>query len=98
MCIYLGWITPSNVKIVKSKALDNGASDNSETIHETLPVACITTDFSMQVYISISYFNLALTFSLKNVLIQMGIPVLSVDGLLIRTARSYVLKCRVCPG
>jgi len=76
-----GWITPSNVKTVKSKALNNGASDNSEAINETLPVACITTDFSMQ-----------------NVLIQMGIPVLSVDGLLIRTARSYVLKCRVCPG
>ncbi|CAF2840785.1 unnamed protein product [Rotaria sp. Silwood2] len=76
-----GWITPSNVKAVKSKALDNGTSENSETMHETLPVACITTDFSMQ-----------------NVLIQMGIPVLSVDGLLIRTARSYVLKCRVCPG
>jgi len=35
---------------------------------------------------------------MQNVLIQMGIPVLSVDGLLIRTARSYVLKCRVCPG
>ncbi|CAF0770329.1 unnamed protein product [Rotaria sordida] len=76
-----GWITPSNIKTVKSKALDNGTSENSETIQETLPVACITTDFSMQ-----------------NVLIQMGIPVLSVDGLLIRTARSYVLKCRVCPG
>jgi hypothetical protein len=28
----------------------------------------------------------------------MGIPVLSVDGLLIRTARTYVLKCRVCSG
>ncbi|CAF1517123.1 unnamed protein product, partial [Adineta steineri] len=76
-----GWITPSNIKYVKSKALDNGTTDNSETVHETLPVACITTDFSMQ-----------------NVLIQMGIPILSVDGLLIRTARSYVLKCRVCPG
>ncbi|CAF3473896.1 unnamed protein product [Rotaria socialis] len=76
-----GWITPSNVQAVKAKAFNHGASDNSETISETLPVACITTDFSMQ-----------------NVLIQMGIPVLSVDGLLIRTARSYVLKCRICPG
>ncbi|CAF1669079.1 unnamed protein product, partial [Adineta ricciae] len=75
-----GWITPSNIRTVKSKALDNGVTDN-ESVHESLPVACITTDFSMQ-----------------NVLIQMGIPVLSVDGLLIRIARSYVLKCRVCPG
>jgi len=44
-----GWITPSNVQTVKLKALDGGASENSETIDETLPVACITTDFSMQV-------------------------------------------------
>lgn len=44
-----GWITPSNVKTVKSKAFDNGATDNSDAINETLPVACITTDFSMQV-------------------------------------------------
>ncbi len=47
--IFKGWITPLNVKAVKSKALDNGAIDNSETIDGTLPVACITTDFSMQV-------------------------------------------------
>jgi hypothetical protein len=48
-----GWITPSNVQTVKSKALDNGTSENSETIEGTLPVACITTDFSMQVSIFI---------------------------------------------
>ena len=33
---------------------------------------------------------------LKNVLIQIGIPVISVDGLLIKKARSYVLKCISC--
>jgi hypothetical protein len=44
-----GWITPSNVKTVKSKALSNGEPENSQDIHETLPVACITTDFAMQV-------------------------------------------------
>ena len=96
-----GWITPSNIKSVKAKALDNGASDNIESVQETLPVACITTDFSMQVELSIDNLGSAL-FSLclflQNVLIQMGIPLLSVDGLLIRTARSYVLKCRACPG
>ena len=35
-------------------------------------------------------------FSMQNVLIQIGIPVLSVDGLLIRRPRSYVLKCVTC--
>ena len=84
---------------MKSKALDNGVTDN-ESVHESLPVACITTDFSMQVMRFISSLNSHLFFFAreKNVLIQMGIPVLSVDGLLIRIARSYVLKCRVCPG
>lgn len=35
-------------------------------------------------------------FSMQNVLIQIGIPVLSVDGLLIKRPRSYVLKCVTC--
>ena len=32
----------------------------------------------------------------QNVLIQIGIPVLSIDGLLIKVARSYVLRCMTC--
>ena len=88
------------MKHVKAKALDNGASDNSEYVNETLPVACITTDFSMQVisHSRQSFLLTSILHTLKNVLIQLGIPVISVDGLLIRTARSYILKCRVCPG
>lgn len=35
-------------------------------------------------------------FSMQNVLIQIGIAVLSVDGLLIKKPRSYVLKCVTC--
>lgn len=35
-------------------------------------------------------------FGMQNVLIQIGIPVLSVDGLLIKKARNYVLKCIAC--
>ncbi|XP_031564001.1 RNA-binding protein NOB1-like [Actinia tenebrosa] len=35
-------------------------------------------------------------FSMQNVLIQMGLHVVSVDGMLIREARSYVLKCHAC--
>ena len=49
-----GWITPANIKSVKARALDNGASDNIESVQETLPVACITTDFSMQVELAIN--------------------------------------------
>lgn len=35
-------------------------------------------------------------FAMQNVLIQMGFHVISLDGLLIREARSYVLKCHAC--
>ncbi|KAL9976499.1 hypothetical protein ACROYT_G013808 [Oculina patagonica] len=35
-------------------------------------------------------------FAMQNVLIQMGFHVISVDGMLIREARSYVLKCYAC--
>ncbi|CAH3042290.1 unnamed protein product [Pocillopora meandrina] len=35
-------------------------------------------------------------FAMQNVLIQMGLHVISLDGMLIREARSYVLKCYAC--
>ncbi|XP_046842737.1 RNA-binding protein NOB1-like [Xenia sp. Carnegie-2017] len=35
-------------------------------------------------------------FAMQNVLIKMGLHVISVDGMLIREARSYVLKCYSC--
>lgn len=35
-------------------------------------------------------------FSLQNVLLQMGLHVLAVNGMLIRQARNYVLRCHGC--
>ncbi|XP_053305485.1 RNA-binding protein NOB1 [Spea bombifrons] len=35
-------------------------------------------------------------FAMQNVLIQMGLHVLSVDGMLIRQTRSYILRCHGC--
>nr|CAB3264386.1 RNA-binding protein NOB1-like [Phallusia mammillata] len=35
-------------------------------------------------------------FAMQNVLIQMNLQVLSVDGMRIKTARSYVLRCHAC--
>ena len=42
--------------------------------------------------------SLAATFVIlfQNVLIQMGLHVISLDGMLIREVRSYVLKCYAC--
>lgn len=33
---------------------------------------------------------------LQNVLIQMGLRVLSVSGMVIRQARNYILRCHAC--
>lgn len=35
-------------------------------------------------------------FCVQNVLIQMGLHVLSVNGMVIRQARNYVLRCHAC--
>lgn len=35
-------------------------------------------------------------FAMQNVLLQMGLKVLSVDGMVIRRARTYILKCEAC--
>ncbi|CAC5416172.1 NOB1 [Mytilus coruscus] len=39
---------------------------------------------------------LTMDFAIQNVLIQMGLNVISVDGLLIKRAKSYVLRCSAC--
>jgi len=39
---------------------------------------------------------LTLDFSMQNVLIQMGLSVVSIDGMLIKKARSYVQRCSAC--
>ncbi|XP_015225249.1 PREDICTED: RNA-binding protein NOB1-like, partial [Cyprinodon variegatus] len=35
-------------------------------------------------------------FAMQNVLIQMGLRVLSVNGMVIKQARSYILRCHAC--
>ncbi|KAJ3001620.1 Nin1 binding protein, partial [Thoreauomyces humboldtii] len=74
-----GWITPANVK--KHKAKDGSATATlaSNRNKETIPVACITSDFAMQ-----------------NVLLQMGLRLLSVDGVAIEQVKSFVLRCHAC--
>uniref|UniRef100_A0A158R4F5 RING-type E3 ubiquitin transferase n=1 Tax=Syphacia muris TaxID=451379 RepID=A0A158R4F5_9BILA len=37
-------------------------------------------------------------FAMQNVLLQMGLPLLSLDGYRIRCLKSYILRCRACYG
>ena len=52
---------------------------------QNIKVACITNDFAMQVFI----FD-------ENVLLQIGLNLLSTDGMRIKTLRTWVMRCHAC--
>lgn len=77
------WITPANVALHKSRALDLlpdiGKGGNVKEQDEVIGAGCMTADFAMQ-----------------NVLLQMGLNLLSVDGKKIERVKSWVLRCHAC--
>ncbi|KAJ6628923.1 hypothetical protein B0H10DRAFT_2428747 [Mycena sp. CBHHK59/15] len=79
------WITPSNVGLHKSRALDllpgRGASKKGKqkAEDEVLGAGCMTADFAMQ-----------------NVLLQMGLNLVGVEGRRIQKVKSWVLRCHAC--
>lgn len=92
-----GWITPSNIGQVKMDCADWTAPTD-------VTVGCLTTDFAMQVNgchcpptaspRATAASSSCLSF--QNVLIQIGLHVLSVNGMVIKQARSYILRCHAC--
>ncbi|KAJ7786310.1 Nin one binding Zn-ribbon like-domain-containing protein [Mycena metata] len=81
------WITPSNVGLHKSRALDllpgTGAGrkgkQKAPPEDEVLGAGCMTADFAMQ-----------------NVLLQMGLNLVGVEGKRIQRVKSWVLRCHAC--
>ncbi|KAG7447444.1 uncharacterized protein BT62DRAFT_993157 [Guyanagaster necrorhizus] len=79
------WITPANVAIHKSRALDLLPSSDSSRrkgkgkANEVIPVGCMTADFAMQ-----------------NVLLQMGLNLVGTEGRRIQKVKSWVLRCHAC--
>ncbi|TFK68211.1 hypothetical protein BDN72DRAFT_950622 [Pluteus cervinus] len=79
------WITPENVGLHKSRALEllpdagieKGAKKKVKT--EPVEVACMTADFAMQ-----------------NVLLQMGLTLVGVEGKKIERVKTWVLRCHAC--
>ena len=78
------WITPSNVGLHKSRALD--LLPNSDVLKgkrkggdEAFDTGCMTADFAMQ-----------------NVLLQMGLSLVGVEGKRIEKVRNWVLRCHAC--
>ncbi|OSD04641.1 hypothetical protein PYCCODRAFT_1386892 [Trametes coccinea BRFM310] len=77
------WITPSNVALHKSRALEllPSAADSKKgkKQQERILVGCMTADFAMQ-----------------NVLLQMGLGLVGVEGKRIERVKSWVLRCHAC--
>ncbi|KAG5648866.1 hypothetical protein DXG03_000215 [Asterophora parasitica] len=75
------WITPSNVSLHKSRALDllpdTGAKGRRK--EEAIDTGCMTADFAMQ-----------------NVLLQMGLNLVGTEGKRIQKLKSWVLRCHAC--
>ncbi|KAI9068528.1 hypothetical protein FKP32DRAFT_1642233 [Trametes sanguinea] len=77
------WITPSNVALHKSRALEllpsPADSRKGKKQQERILVGCMTADFAMQ-----------------NVLLQMGLGLVGVEGKRIERVKSWVLRCHAC--
>jgi len=78
------WITPSNVALHKSRALDLLPSADSSRkgrgkADEEVAAGCMTADFAMQ-----------------NVLLQMGLSLVGVEGKRIQKVKTWVLRCHAC--
>lgn len=74
------WITPGNVSLHKSRALDLLPAAGAGTRkNEVIGAGCMTADFAMQ-----------------NVLLQMGLTLVGVEGKRIEKVKSWVLRCHAC--
>jgi RNA-binding protein NOB1 len=77
------WITPSNIAIHKSRALDllphTGLKGKGGEKQVPIGSGCMTADFAMQ-----------------NVLLQMGLNLVGLEGKRIEKIKSWVLRCHAC--
>ena len=77
------WITPSNVAIHKSRALDllpgNELGGRHTKRDQPIGSGCMTADFAMQ-----------------NVLLQMGLNLVGLEGKRIEKVKTWVLRCHAC--
>ena len=76
------WITPQNIGLHKSRALDllpQDSADRKGKKVEIIGSGCMTADFAMQ-----------------NVLLQMGLNLVGLEGKRIERIKSWVLRCHAC--
>jgi RNA-binding protein NOB1 len=77
------WITPSNVALHKSRALDllpaSGSGKEKTSPVKPILAGCMTADFAMQ-----------------NVLLQMNLSLVNTEGKRIERVKTWVLRCHAC--
>ncbi|KAF5333701.1 hypothetical protein D9611_002494 [Ephemerocybe angulata] len=75
------WITPENVALHKSRALDLLPDEGKgrKKKDEFVEAGCMTADFAMQ-----------------NVLLQMGLSLVGMEGKRIERVKTWVLRCHAC--
>ena len=89
-----GWITPSNLK--KQQAKDSNVSTASTSEGQVMAVATITEDFAMQVSMKFSNTSVNLCSCVQNVILQIGLNLLSPSFQRIRIVKTYILRCHAC--
>jgi RNA-binding protein NOB1 len=103
-----GWITPENlytkldemngIHEIKSKNIKKKEDEKIENINTNKEMNIDENNNNEENKINDDinvYVNTA-DFTLQNVCMKMGIPILGVDGLRIRNIKNYILKCTVC--
>jgi RNA-binding protein NOB1 len=103
-----GWITPENlytkldemngIHEIKSKNIKKKEDEKIENINNNKEMNIDENNNNEENKINDDinvYVNTA-DFTLQNVCMKMGIPILGVDGLRIRNIKNYILKCTVC--
>eukprot|EP01135_Chromosphaera_perkinsii_P001931 Nk52_evm80s212 gene=Nk52_evmTU80s212 len=81
-----GWIGPDNVKEVKSKDLSANLTGDHSSAKKLNKFG--------KPFVKIGC--MTADFAMQNVIIQMGMKVVSVDGMYIRKVKQFVLKCHAC--
>lgn len=87
-----GWITPENIDSKLGK-ITNIEKDKPEVEKEKNNTE---KDQSLENLKKINVFVNSADFTLQNVCLKMGIPVMGVDGLQIRKIKNYIYKCTTC--
>ena len=103
-----GWITPENlytkldemngIHEIKSKNIKKKEDEKIENINtnKEMNIDEDNNNEENKIHDDINVYVNTADFTLQNVCMKMGIPILGVDGLRIRNIKNYILKCTVC--